>query len=450
MPVSALIICTLLCSIAADHSAVLAVSPPRKYSLQELISSAMNLNTEISETRWQVESASAQLRQARAARFLPRLRLQSENGLVPDARGDLYNPPEDTTGIRDMGPFSRTELEFVQPLYTFGQLSHLKEAAVGGLAVEEASLAQKRLDVALEISKLYYGVLLAQDLQDLVRRLSDELETRREELEDDDTISLSNSYKLQLTLLELEKQEGEATRQLELGRAVLAWQAGLSDDQPLVLEAESLTPIEADLPTLDLLVDQALKNRPDWRKLQAGLAARRAQHAAARSAYYPQIFLAGGLRYAVAPGRTDQHNPFVKDEFNYFNGGLFVGLRQSFEFGLLGADIDKARAAYRQLEAKESGATRGIHLDVQRAYVEFQQADAALNTASQSRQLARQWLKLAQDEYEFDPDELKELVTAFESWAKLEQSYYEAIYEFNISLAELEKTIGGIPLRKRQ
>ena len=436
--------------MAADWSAVLAVSQPRKYSLQQLIDSAMNLNADIGEARWKVKGASAQLRQARAARFLPRLRLQSQNGLVPDARGDFFNPPEDTTGIRNLGPFNRTEIEFVQPLYTFGQLSHLRAAAAGGLAVEEASLAQKHLDVALEISKLYYGVLLAQDLQALVRRLSDELEARREEIEDDDTISLSNRYKLQLALLELKKQENEASGQLQLGRATLAWRAGIAVDQPLTLAAEFLAPVETDVPSLEILVEQGMRNRPDWRMLQSGLAARKAQHAAARSAYYPQIFLAGGLRYAVAPGRTDQHNPFIKDDFNYFNGGVFVGLQQSFEFGLLGADSDKTRAAYRQLETKESGATRGIHLDIQRAYLQFQQADSTLSTAGQSRRLARQWLKLAQEEYEFDSDALKELVTALESWARLEQNYYEAIYEFNVNLAELEKTIGGISLRKRQ
>jgi len=170
---------------------------------------------------------------------------------------------------------------------------------------------------------------------------------------------------------------------------------------------------------------------------------------AARSAYYPQIFLAGGLRYAAAPGRTDQHNPFVKDEFNYFNGGVFIGIQQSFEFGLLRAQVDKARATFRQLKAKESSAEQGILLYIQQAYYGYQQAEQDLDKARQGRQLGRQWLKLAREEYEFDPDTLKDLITAFEAWARLEQSYYEAIYDFNVSLAELEKTAGGIPMNEQ-
>ena len=60
--------------------------------------------------------------------------------------------------------------------------------------------------------------------------------------------------------------------------------------------------------------------------------------------------------------------------------------------------------------------------------------------------MARQWLKEAQEEYEFDPAEIKELITAFESWAQIEQDYYRAIYDFNLSVAELEKKIGGMEL----
>jgi len=435
---------SLLSLVLIDSSALFA-DEPHRYTLSELIDSAMANNAEIEEGTWKVRGESARLRQANALRFLPRLRLESESGLVPEAKGDVLNPPSDSTGYRPLGPFSRAQLEFVQPLYTFGQISNLQKAAEGGLKAEEASLKQIRLDIAFAVKELFYGVLLAQDLHTLVERLSDTIDEELGYLPDDE-LSLSDSYKLKLALLELEAQRGEAVRQLELARAALAWYTGLPTDPPLVLEAQWLAPVETAVSPLDQLGSRALTRRPDWRRLQAGLAARRAQVDAARSAYYPQIFLAGGLRYAVAPGRTDQHNPFVKDEFNYLKGGIFVGIQQSFEFGLLGAQVDRARATFRQLKAKERGAEQGILLDIQQAYYGFQQAEQDLEKARQGRQLGRQWLKLAREEYEFDPDTLKDLITAFEAWARLEQSYYEAIYDFNVSLAELEKTSGGIPI----
>ena len=94
--------------------------------------------------------------------------------------------------------------------------------------------------------------------------------------------------------------------------------------------------------------------------------AKRSLRNAAQSAYYPEIFVGGGVRYAVAPHRTDQHSPFVVDNFNYFNGGVFLGLRQSFEWAMLRGELDQARAEYRELVEKERGASQGVRVDVKR------------------------------------------------------------------------------------
>ncbi|MFA6108169.1 MAG: TolC family protein [Candidatus Latescibacterota bacterium] len=439
--------CSLMAALAAP---VRAEEPTgRVYTLEELVDSAMSRNAEIAQGAWKVAGARAVLRQARAARLLPRLRLDSENGLVPDARGNVFGTLDDSTGFfRSLGPFNRTELEFVQPLYTFGQLTNLGRAATGGVAVEEAALDEKRAEVTLAVKKLYYGLLLAQDLRDLAAKLATKLAEKQAELAGRESLSLANGYKLKLAMIELAERRREAEEKVTLARAALAWQTGLPEDAPLMLADEWLAPVEAAVPPLPELIAAAEANRPDWRRLQAGLAARQAQYRAARGAFYPQVYLAGGVRYATAPGRTDQHNPFVKDEFNYFNAGLFVGVRQSFEWGLLGAEADKTRAAYEELKTRERDAGRALALDVRRAYAEYQRADLDQASADESRHLARQWLQEAQSEYELDPDTLKDLVTAFETWARLEQAFHEAVYHRNLKLAELEKTAGGVALKR--
>ena len=105
----------------------------------------------------------------------------------------------------------------------------------------------------------------------------------------------------------------------------------------------------------------------------------------------------------------------------------------------------KAEAEYRQLSSMKEHAQRGAQLDVQRAHAQFR-AESDLEAARQSRSLARQWLKEAKDEYEFDPDQLKELISAFESWALIEQQYFQSIYDFNVSVATLEMACGGLQL----
>ena len=414
------------------------------FDLAQLVARAREHNTDVVIARHRAQGARSRLAAARAAYILPRLRLESYGGLVPDAEGDIFNPPGDTSGVRPLGPFGRAEISFVQPLYTFGQLAHQKAAAEAGVEVEIAAMEETRQDVEREVKELYWGILLAQDLSDLAQRLREELEGRESEISSDDPdVPLSAPYKLQLALLALSDRERELADKLPLARAAVAWKVGLPEGAPFQLADEWLKAADVDVPDLELLVRQAVTQRPDWRQLRAGIAARRAQERAAHSAYYPQIFLAGGLRYAVAPGRTDQHNPFVKDEYNLFNGAVVLGLRQSFELGLLGAQVDRALAARRQLEAQERTALQGIRLQIDAARSGFLRAREELTSALEARNLTRQWLQVAREEYDLDPGQIKELVSAFEALAESEEAYYQALYDHNLAAAELERTVGA-------
>ena len=418
-----------------------AETPPA-YSLEALIERALEHSGAMEEARWRFARAEADYRQKRARRILPRLRLESENGLVPDAKGDVFNPPSDTTGLRPLGPFHRSELEFVQPLYAFGRFASLGQAAQQLFSMERASFDEDRLDLILEVKEFYYNLLLAQDLNHLIQRLVRRIAKEQEGLEAAETTSLSNQFKLELALLELQTRQREAGLKLDLAGAALRWKVGLPADAPLTLQAEWLEALEVTVPDLDALVLRARTHRPDWRKLQAGIAASQALLAASRQAFLPQISLAGGARYARTPGRTDQRNPFVKDEFNYFSFGAFLGFRQDLEWGQMRAEVDKNKAQHMELKAKEKDALEGMRLDVQRIYVAYRQAVAELQRDTQARKLTRQWLRLAQEEYELT-EELQELLAAFPALAQAEQAYIESVHAFNMSLARLERVTGG-------
>ena len=55
---------------------------------------------------------------------------------------------------------------------------------------------------------------------------------------------------------------------------------------------------------------------------------------------------------------------------------------------------------------------------------EFVLADQKLAAEREKRRVRREWLRLAKEEYEFDPGELSELIKAFEAWAVGEEAYF--------------------------
>lgn len=445
MTVYKLIVTAMICLAPVRVTGGLPASTQtRTYSLEELIESAMRHHAEIVAGEWQVREAHATLNKAQAAYLLPRLRLEGESGLVPDAEGDVFNPPADTSGLRPMGPFARLQLEFAQPLFTFGHLRHQTRAARANVDVERAALADTRLELALEVRKLYYAILLGQEVSALIDRVQDTIDDKLREVDEEQVLSLADLYRLRLALLELDMQRDRVARQLELARSALTWQAGLPPDRPPELGDVRLEPVDAQIPVVSVLEGQAFASRPDWRRLQAGIQARQAQEDMARSAYLPRFYLAGGVRYAVAPGRTNQRNPFVVDNFNYRSAGAFLLVQQSFEWKLLGADRDQARARLMALKATEQGAVEGIRLDVQRSYTAYREAADHLEYSQQARRLGRQWLQEALDDYDFDPQTLDDLVTAFRTHAQLEQDYLSAVHDYNITVAELARTTGTI------
>lgn len=415
------------------------------YGLSDLLARALKHNPTVEQERWRTEQASADLTQARAARFLPHLRLESVGGLVPDAEGDVFNPPSDTTGLRGLGPFGQAELEFVQPLYTFGLLSNMRDAAAAGVRVAEAARADAELKASLEVKELYNGLLLAQELENLASKLSSELKERSEEVDlDDPSLPLSTGYKLKLASLELDSRLREVRSKSKLARATLAWRCAIPDGEEWRPQAEHLVQDSTRVPPLDSLIAIAAVQRPEWRQLNAGISARRSLKSAATAAFYPNFFLAGGWRYGIAPNRTDQHNPFVKDDFNFSSLGMFIGMRQSFEWGLLNAKRNKARAQLLELKSQERAVAEGIRLDVSRAHADCAAAEAGLESAHEGRRLGRQWVSLARDEYEFteEAQDLKALVSAFEGFAETEQTYHQAVYDYNVALARLERAVG--------
>ena len=51
-------------------------------------------------------------------------------------------------------------------------------------------------------------------------------------------------------------------------------------------------------------------------------------------------------------------------------------------------------------------------------------------------------MQLAQEEFDLDRSQIKELVSAFEALAATEEAYYRSIFDVNIALAELERVVG--------
>ncbi len=193
---------------------------------------------------------------------------------------------------------------------------------------------------------------------------------------------------------------------------------------------------------LETYRELARTHRPEWKQLESGVKAKAAELRAQQCEYFPNIFVTGMFRYAVAPNRDRQENPFVVDDFNYLEGGLVLGWRYTFDFGLPHRVAEK-KAEYLQLLQQQQAAQSGILLDVEKAYKEAAEKYEVLGLASQARKNGRALATTSAASFQLGLGEAKDVFEALRIYAESAANYYLAVKDYNVAVAELERATGA-------
>ena len=189
-------------------------------------------------------------------------------------------------------------------------------------------------------------------------------------------------------------------------------------------------------------LEEAEQHRPELAQIEAGLAARRARLEAARSAYYPSLFLAGGVEGAIAPNRDNQKSPFAKDEFNFFNGGMALGMRWELDFWMTRAKVGERLAEVTKVEAQRRQAQMGVGLDIQRRYLEMQENQQKLRVVRKVRKAARALMVTSLANFTLGIGEAREVFSNLGLYIRMASDYYKVIRDFNHTAARLSQATG--------
>ncbi|MGE3538348.1 MAG: TolC family protein [Candidatus Tectimicrobiota bacterium] len=420
-----------------------AAAQEQRWTLERCIERAVTTSPEVNESQAEVRIAESQLSQAKAGR-LPKATFTSINGIVNGATGNAVTGRTDNS---DLGPFSKGELEVVQPLYTFGLLSSSIRAASHGVEAKRAATQNARAATIAQVKELYYNLLLSRQVKELIDEVQENftkaLATAEKRLEaGEGTITQQDLLKLRIGLASVSKEVYTLERAIAVTRGALMRQVGLPLDSAFELAETRLEPVTLQLHPLAHYLQQAGVHRADILQLEAGLAARQARLVAARSAYYPSIFIAGGLRYAKAPNRENQESPFANDEFNFFNGGAALGLRWQLDMWMTSAKVDERLAELSQVETQKQNATSGIALDIQRRYLEVQEAQHKIDSAQTARKAARALLATTLANFELGIGEGKEVFDNLGLYTRIVSDYHTVVRDYNIAAAKLTQATG--------
>ena len=411
--------------------------------LAQCVNQALKVSPSIQAAQLDVQIAETQLSQARNARILPKFDLTWMIGPSPEARG---NPVIGDTDFSKWSVFTRTEATLIQPLFTFGKLAAAQDVARGGIDLRDAGLMKSRGDLELQVAKAYYGLLLMNALKDLSDEAGIEIQKARkfvdQQLEDEvGEVTETDLARIDRFVFDVKENANKVVKGHALASAGMRKLLGLSREDPIDLAENRLNPVQVTVQSLGEYLTRG-KQRPELKQLEAGIAVRSALSRVAKSDYYPQFFFGGQFKYAYAPNRDNQSSPFARDDFNFLAAGAIIGFQQSLAFGGTSAKVKKARLEHQKLEYQTRLAGIGVDLEIEKLYLELKEAQGNMAEAQKARRATRRWFISARDGFNAGLGEASDVIDAVKEYGIIRAKYLEAVFNFNMSWARLQKSTG--------
>jgi outer membrane protein TolC len=277
-------------------------------NLDQAIQRALDFSPEIRETQYDVEVYQSKKNQADAA-FWPQIELLGVAGPSNRARGNQIHSPDKQTDLNIDGVFGRADISLIQPLYTFGKISSLREAAQHGIKYSEAKVDQKRGDIILRTKELYYGLLLAKTVRNHVLELKDMLESSCKSIEEKIEAGAAGADEAELFRLrayfgEVNKYLHETEKGIALAKEALKQTLGYEQNVDLEIEEKKLNYEESPLESPETYLARARGLRPEFIQAKGGLIARQELVDGAYADLFPQLFFAGFYSIAGATNRS--------------------------------------------------------------------------------------------------------------------------------------------------
>ena len=186
------------------------------------------------------------------------------------------------------------------------------------------------------------------------------------------------------------------------------------------------------------------RNNPNIRQLQAVVKAEEARYSAEQAKYYPTLLALGGLRHAVAPGREKQNNPFLTDNFNFFDAGVALGLKWDLSFIQTNTEIKRQKVRYLRAKSQLNRVLNGVRLQVKDKYHRYKEKENNLEASFEAKKAGRALLFLNLTNFRLGMGSGKDVFDSLSLHARTDGDYYQAIFEFNMAVIELNDATGKL------
>ncbi len=433
---------------AADD--VAAAPGKRAWSLADCVSSALESNRGLMAAAQGVASAGGAYQQARSA-------------VLPQVSASAWASRDETgEGSQPIGgrlvPFGANRRDVVsaslsarQSVIDVASWKSISSARANESAAEYSYQASQE-DLVLVVQQSYYNYLkttrLLEVAEENVKVGEQQLKLAEKRLEVGAGVS-ADVLKARARTATDRLAVIDAKKNLDIARQTLCHVTGLPLDAPIVVEDVNLDEVAAAPASID--VDATLAERPDLANQRQAVAAARHSASAAKAGRFPtlgvQLDFGRRLQATNYEDLLDSLGNFIVEEktetdpLNNWSAAAQVDL-PLFTGGNTRGRINTARANLRASEENLAEAERAARLEIETAKRNLEAAAEAISVSREGASAAEEDNRLSQGFYTHGLVPILNLVESQAALVEAKTNAVNAIYDYWIALASLDRAMG--------
>ncbi|MFH0802409.1 MAG: TolC family protein [bacterium] len=442
---------TAIVLVAASGSGVWAAQTIKSLSLQECIETALKQSVLIHAAREGVRGAEAQQKEAFTG-FLPKFstsysytRLNADPTVtssattitLPPPVGSVTMPPNTyQVGTKDNYNWN---IEARQPLFAGGGILANYEANRLGADIARLEEAATMQDIVRDVKISYFNILKAERMLIVAKQSVEQLKAHRDTAQSFYDVGLIPRNDLLYAEVELANSRQFLVRTengVEMAKAKLNTLLRREINAPVEVEdILNAFPYEKGL---EACMAEALENRPEIRSYLLRVEQARSIVKLLKSEYYPNVSLVGNYaRYGDTPGVAG--SPYKPEESWYI---LAIASWNFWEWGKTDQRVASGQSRENQTAHILTNIRDQIALEVKNAFLLLHEAEKQIQATKKAIEQSEENYRINTERYREQVGTATAVIDAQTILTKARSDYFNALGDFNISHANLERAMG--------
>ncbi|TET24890.1 MAG: TolC family protein [Candidatus Aminicenantes bacterium] len=409
-------------------------------TLEDSIHLALSQNPYHLAAGERVKAAKSKIREA-AAGFLPSLNAQGLTTLdekLFELEFPSFIPGEPPQKVSvDFTRDYQFSMSFSLPLFTSGRLvSGYKQARYNLQSTEEALRQSKHVTV-FNTKRAFYGYLLSEEFVKVAEEAVEVTEKHFKNVKSLYKVGIASKFDLlrsEVQVANLKPQLIKARNNLKIAELSLKTLLGLDLSKSVKIKGDLA--YEAFEPDLEACLTRALLNRPEisqlrYQKQMAGEALK-----LARAVNLPTLALAGTYNFWA-----DKLN-FRKDIWQSYYAVNLVLTVPLFNGFTTSARVAQSKAMIKEVELNQKGLRDMVKFEVRKAILRIKEAKESLLSQEKNVEQAQESLRIAELNFSEGLATTLDVSSVQAALSQAKTNYSQALYDYVISLAELDRAMG--------